>query len=72
MAIRQDAIRRHLANDNDRLRAALRLIVEMCAGQPDNEMTCHVARIARVALVSAAPENEALRNPAQPTEGEPA
>ncbi|BAO89047.1 hypothetical protein [Caballeronia cordobensis] len=72
MTVRLDAIRRHLANDNERLRDALRLIVEMCDGQPDNEMTRYVARVARNALVAAVPENEALRNPAQPTEGEPA
>jgi hypothetical protein len=71
MTVRLDAIRHHLANDNERLRDALRLIADMSAGQPDNEMTRHIARIARTALVSAVPENEALRNPAQPTEGEP-
>ena len=72
MTVRLDAIRHHLANDNERLRGALTLIVDMCAAQPDNEMTRNIARLARNALVSAVPENEALRNPAQPTEGEPA
>ncbi len=60
MAIRHDAIRHHLANDNVRLREALKLIGEMCAGQPNNDMTRHIARIARNALLSAAPENKAL------------
>ena len=63
MAVRNDAIRHHLANDNIRLREALKLIDEMCAGQPDNDMTKHIARIARNALVSAVPENKALAVP---------
>ena len=70
MTVRLNAIRHHLANDNERLRDALRLIVEMCEGQPDNGTTRCIARIARTALVSALPENEALGNPAQSTEGE--
>lgn len=32
MAIRHDAIRHHMANDNVRLREALKLIGEMCEG----------------------------------------
>ncbi|WP_156132359.1 hypothetical protein [Paraburkholderia terrae] len=72
MTVRLDAIRHHLANDNERMREALRLIADVCDGQPGNDLTRYVARIARSALVSAVPENEALRNPAQPTEGEPA
>ncbi|MCG7403038.1 hypothetical protein [Caballeronia zhejiangensis] len=72
MAVRHDAIRHHLAHDNSRLRAALMLIGELCEGTTDAQTVKHIARIARVALVSAAPENEALRNPAQPTKGEPA
>ncbi|WP_250477620.1 hypothetical protein [Caballeronia sp. INML1] len=72
MTVRLNAIRHHLANDNERLRDALRLIVDMCNSQPDNEMNRYIARIARAALVSAVPENQTLRNPAQPTEGETA
>ncbi|SAL05983.1 hypothetical protein AWB78_07808 [Caballeronia calidae] len=61
MAVRHDAISHRLTEDNARMRDALHLIVEMCAAQPDNDMTRHIARIARNALVSAAPENKSLR-----------
>lgn len=62
MIVRLDAIRHHLANDNERMREALKLIVEMCDGQPGNEVSRYVSRIARNALVSAAPENKDLRS----------
>ncbi len=64
MAVRHDAVRHRLADDNGRLRHALQLIVEMCGAQPDNDMTRDIARIARNALVSAMPENKDLRSPA--------
>ncbi|KAK48380.1 hypothetical protein BG58_33215 [Caballeronia jiangsuensis] len=64
MTVRLEAIRHHLANDNARMREALQLIVAMCDGQPDNEVSRYVARVARNALVSAAPENKDLRSPA--------
>jgi hypothetical protein len=57
----------HLEHDNGRLRAALGLIVEMATD--DNardvpDLSSRIARVARNALVSAARENPALRNPA--------
>lgn len=72
MTVRLDAIRHHLVSDNDRLRDALRLIVELAENSESIETLRNCARIARTALVAAVPENEALRNPAQPTKGEPA
>jgi hypothetical protein len=58
--------RHHIENDNERLREALRVIADISEGNID----MRIAKIARAALVSAAPENEALRNPAQFTEGD--
>ncbi|BAO90720.1 hypothetical protein [Caballeronia cordobensis] len=58
MTVRLETIRHHLANDNARMREALQLIVEMCDGQPGNEVSRYVSRIARNALVSAAPRKQ--------------
>ncbi|MGF6792746.1 hypothetical protein [Paraburkholderia sp. 35.1] len=57
------ALRVHLAHDNERLREALRLIVEMCENTTSALTLDDVARVARTALVHATPENEALRHP---------
>ncbi|MGF6877383.1 hypothetical protein [Paraburkholderia sp. MM5477-R1] len=64
MTVRLDAIRHHLAADNDRLREALRLIAEIAEGSTTAGSLPNIARLARNALVSAAAGNTALRQPA--------
>ena len=53
----------HLEADNARLREALRTIADIGEGSTTANSLPNVARIARNALVSAAPENWDLRHP---------
>ena len=62
----------HLDHDNGRLRAALALIVEMATNDNSRDVPdlhSRIARVARNALVSAARENPALRNPGESAGG---
>jgi hypothetical protein len=54
------AMRIHLANDNERLREALKLIAEMSETSTSALTLQDVARIARTALVVASGPNPAL------------
>jgi hypothetical protein len=57
------AMRLHLAHDNERLRAALRTIVEMAEHSTSALTMNDIARIARGALIAIPRENPALRHP---------
>ncbi|WP_028210759.1 hypothetical protein [Paraburkholderia mimosarum] len=57
------AMRVHLQHENERLRDALRLIVEMSENTTSALTLDDVARVARNALIPATPENKALRAP---------
>jgi hypothetical protein len=64
-----DAMRHHIEADNERLRAALRIIEDIGEGGNSIASLRNCARIARNALVSAAPVNPDLHHPAQQTSG---
>lgn len=64
MIVRSEAMRHHLAADNQRLREALTLIADIAEGSTTANSLPNIARLARNALLSAAHENEALRHPA--------
>ncbi|SAK63460.1 hypothetical protein AWB80_02868 [Caballeronia pedi] len=61
MMVRLEAIRHRLAADNERLREALALIAAIGEGHAETDLR-NCARIARNALLSAEPENKALRH----------
>jgi hypothetical protein len=51
----------HLAHDNDRMREALALIADIAEGSTTANSLPNIARVARNALVGAAPANPALQ-----------
>jgi hypothetical protein len=62
-------MRHHLATDNVRLREALAIIADIGEGGNSIASLRNCARIARNALVSAAPANPNLHHPVKHTEG---
>jgi hypothetical protein len=64
MMIRNDVIRHHVMTDNERLREALRTIRDLAEeGRLTPHTMANIGRIARAALIQAAPENLTLRAP---------
>ena len=57
------AMRQHLAHDNERMREALRTIVEMAEHSTSALTMNDIARIARGALLAIPRENPDLRHP---------
>lgn len=69
-----DIKRHHLEDDNARMRDALRTIHSLCEECKEPPYLGFdlrtIAKIARTALVSAAPENSKLRHPHADSEGD--